>query len=113
MARGVCAVVGVGPKNGAAFARRFAKEGFSVALLSRTTEYAESLADEIGNARAFVCDAADPTAVETAFAEVRRELGDIDVLIFNAGSGSWGNIEELSASCARTHRRRPVCVRWR
>jgi len=29
----VCAVVGVGPGNGAAVARRFAREGFAVALL--------------------------------------------------------------------------------
>src|SRR5882672_3584506 len=34
----VCAVVGVGPGNGAALARRFAAEGFAVALLARRTE---------------------------------------------------------------------------
>ena len=35
----VCAVVGVGPGNGAAFARRFAAEGYAVALLARSTTH--------------------------------------------------------------------------
>ena len=33
----VCVVVGVGPGNGSAFARRFAAEGYAVALLARST----------------------------------------------------------------------------
>lgn len=35
MTKPVCAVVGIGPKNGASFARRFAADGYAVALLSR------------------------------------------------------------------------------
>ncbi|MDJ0786891.1 MAG: SDR family NAD(P)-dependent oxidoreductase [Myxococcota bacterium] len=96
MSKPVCAVVGIGPKNGAAFARRFSREGYAVALLSRTTEYASGLAKELGDASAFACDVSEPEAVGTAFAAVRAELGPVDVLVFNAGSGSWGNIEELS-----------------
>ena len=97
MTKPVCAVVGIGPQNGASFARRFVSEGFSVALLSRKTEYADQIADEIGSARAYACDVTDPAAVASAFASVAAELGEIDVLIYNAGSGVWGNIEELSA----------------
>ena len=37
----VCVVVGVGPGNGAALGRRFAKEGYAVALLARSTETIE------------------------------------------------------------------------
>ena len=96
MTKPVCAVVGVGPMNGASFARRFATEGFAVALLSRKTGYSSELAAEIESAKAFACDVTDPSAVETAFASVRAELGDVDVLVYNAGSGVWGNIEELS-----------------
>ena len=43
MSQPVCAVVGVGPGNGAAFARRFADEGYAVALLSRSTDFSERL----------------------------------------------------------------------
>lgn len=93
----VCVVCGIGPKNGASFARRFAKEGYAIALLSRKTAYSEELAKELPTAKAFACDVSDKAAVEAAFDAVRNDLGPVDVLVFNAGSGSWGNIEEISA----------------
>lgn len=98
MTKPVCAVVGVGPQNGASFARKFADKGYAIALMSRKTEYSSELAKEIGSARAYACDVTDPDAVERAFKAVAAELGEIDVLIYNAGSGVWGNIEELSPS---------------
>lgn len=89
--------MGIGPQNGASLARRFASEGYAVALLSRKTELSSKLAAEIGSAKVYACDVTDPSAVETAFAAVRAEMGEIEVLVYNAGSGVWGNIEELSA----------------
>ena len=97
MTKPVCAVVGIGPQNGASFARRFASEGYAVALLSRKTEYSSNLAVEIESAKAYACDVTDPLAIETAFAAVCADMGKIDVLVYNVGSGVWGNIEELSA----------------
>jgi NAD(P)-dependent dehydrogenase (short-subunit alcohol dehydrogenase family) len=97
MSKPVCAVVGIGPGNGAAFARRFAAEGYRVALLSRSTDLSSELAAELDGARAYPCDAADPAAVTKAFEAVRRDLGDVEVLVFNAGSGLWGTVDELSA----------------
>jgi len=97
MTKPVCAIVGVGPQNGASIARQFASEGYAVALLSRKTDYSSQLAAEIESARAYACDVTDAMAVEMAFTRVAAELGDIDVLVYNAGSGVWGNIEELSA----------------
>jgi NAD(P)-dependent dehydrogenase (short-subunit alcohol dehydrogenase family) len=98
MSKPVCAVCGIGPKNGASFARRFSKEGYAVALLSRSTDYSEKLASELGDAKAYACDVTDEAAVEKAFAAVKSDLGDVDVLVFNAGSGTWGNIEDLDAA---------------
>ena len=63
----VCAVVGVGPGNGAAFARRFAAEGYAVALLARTTGLTSRLAKELPLARAYACDVGDLAAVERTF----------------------------------------------
>ncbi len=97
MTKPVCAVVGVGPQNGASFARRFASEGYAIALLSRKTEYSSKLAAEIDSAKVYACDVTDPSAVDVAFATIRAEMGEIDVLVYNAGSGVWGNIEEMNA----------------
>ena len=94
MGKPVCAVVGIGPKNGRAFATRFAKEGYAVALLSRSTDYSSELAQELGG-KAYACDVTDPKAIETAFASVRHDLGDVDVLLYNAGSGQFGTFDDV------------------
>lgn len=94
----VCVVIGIGPGNGAAFARRFARDGHAVALLSRSTTTSDALVSELGRevARPFACDASDPASIARAFAEIRTELGEPDVVVYNAGSGVWGSIEEVS-----------------
>jgi NAD(P)-dependent dehydrogenase (short-subunit alcohol dehydrogenase family) len=94
----VCAVVGVGPGNGAALAKRFSAEGYAVALLARGTELTSALAEELPGSGAFSCDVADTGSVEKAFAGVREALGEVDTLIYNAGSGAWGTIEDATAA---------------
>ena len=93
----VCAIVGIGPQNGAAFARRFDAAGYRIALLSRSRKTSGPLADELRDARAYDCDASDPDSIRAAFAQLHTDLGDVDVLIYNAGGGSWKTIEEISA----------------
>ena len=92
----VCAVVGVGPGNGEAFARRFAADGYAVALITRRLDLSERLAKELPLARAYACDVADAGSIEAAFGKITADLGDVDVLVFNAGSGVWGTIEDVS-----------------
>ena len=93
----VCAVVGVGPGNGEALARRFSGDGYAVALMARRGDLTSRLAAELPETRAYVCDVADAASVEAAFNQARSELGDVDVLVFDAGAGVWGTIEEVSA----------------
>jgi NAD(P)-dependent dehydrogenase (short-subunit alcohol dehydrogenase family) len=92
----VCAIVGIGPGNGAALARRFDRAGYAVALLARRTDLSAKLAAELGDARVYACDVAQADSVRNTFAEIRKDLGDVDVLAFNAGSGSWGTIDDIS-----------------
>lgn len=92
----ICAIVGVGPKNGAAFAARFNEAGYRIALLSRSTASNEKLARSLDDARSYVCDASDPTSVISAFSQLQSEMGDVDVLIYNAGSGSWQTVDEIT-----------------
>ncbi|MCA9675073.1 MAG: SDR family NAD(P)-dependent oxidoreductase [Myxococcales bacterium] len=94
----VCVVVGVGPGNGAALARRFAAGGYAVALLARSTELTSGLAAELGDARAYACDVTDDAAIVAVFAQIAAELGPVDALVYNAGAGTWGNVETITAA---------------
>jgi len=90
-------VAGVGPGNGEALARRFAADGYRVALLARSTDFTEKVAAELEGAKAFSCDVTDPDSVSAAFDSIRESLGEVEVLLYNAGSGVFGSIEELEA----------------
>jgi NAD(P)-dependent dehydrogenase (short-subunit alcohol dehydrogenase family) len=92
----VCAIVGVGEGNGASLARAFARGGMATALLARRTDFTANLARELPDARAYACDVADTSSVARAFAAIRAEMGDPTVLVYNAGSGVWGDIESVS-----------------
>src|SRR4051812_40581144 len=99
MAKPVCVVVGIGPKNGAAFVRAFHDAGYRVAMLSRSTELSSKLASELGDgeAKAYACDSGRSEEVVATFAAVRADLGDPEVLVYNAGSGSWKGFDATTA----------------
>lgn len=96
MSKPVCVVFGVGPGNGASFARRFSAEGRAVALLARGSDFTTALAAELPDAGAYACDATDPAAIDAVFGEIEAEFGPVETLIYNAGSGIWGTVEEVS-----------------
>jgi len=97
--RPVAVVVGVGPGTGAALARRFAK-GYRVAVIARSADYLKTLADEIraagGEALEAPADAGSVSEVAGAFAAIRAKLADPEVLLYNAGSGVWGAIVDIT-----------------
>ena len=94
------AVLGVGPGLGAAVARRFAREGYAVALMARRVESVAEAREGIegagGAALAVSADATDPASVAAAFEEVRSNLGDPGVFVYNAGAFQMGGILDLS-----------------
>ena len=76
---------------GAEAVRQFARRGDRVTFLyARSHEPAEALARETG-AEAICCDVADPAAVGETF----RRIGDVDVLICNAGIAHQGLITDI------------------
>jgi NAD(P)-dependent dehydrogenase (short-subunit alcohol dehydrogenase family) len=97
MSKPVCVVAGVGPGNGAALARRFHAAGYSVALLARSTGLVADLAGALDGARAYACDVGDEASVTSTFAAITGEMGPVEVLLYNAGTGVWGTIEEVAA----------------
>jgi NAD(P)-dependent dehydrogenase (short-subunit alcohol dehydrogenase family) len=81
----------------AAIARRFAAEDHLVALVARSKDFAPALAVSIGaSARSYEADASDPGALERTFSSIGQDLGEVDVLVYNAGSGVWGTVEEIT-----------------
>lgn len=100
MSERVAAVVGVGPGLGASVARRFAREGFAVALMARREESVAGVREEIegsgGTALSVSADATDPGSVASAFEKVRGELGDPEVFVYNAGAFQMGGVLEIS-----------------
>jgi NAD(P)-dependent dehydrogenase (short-subunit alcohol dehydrogenase family) len=95
MQKRICVVVGIGPGNGTSLASRWAREGYQVALLSRDPSHLAEAEKRISGSKGFVCDATDPDSVREAHARVRAEMGPVDTLVYNAGSGVWGSLEEL------------------
>lgn len=87
MAEPVCVVAGAGPGNGAAFARRFARGGYRVAMLARSEERLRELEGAIPEATGIPADVGDASSVARAFDRLRRDLGAPSVVIHNAGSG--------------------------
>jgi NAD(P)-dependent dehydrogenase (short-subunit alcohol dehydrogenase family) len=96
----VAIVIGAGPGLGAAAGRRFARAGFSVALVARndptTAPTLHAIEADGGTARAYAADTTDAGAVAALFARVRAELGPPDVLIYNASAFQIGGILEVS-----------------
>lgn len=94
----VAVVAGVGPGNGVALARRFAAGGYRVACLGRDDARVQTLSASIDGATGFACDVTDSVAVSRTFASITATLGEVDVLLFNAGSGVFKGIEEISSA---------------
>jgi NAD(P)-dependent dehydrogenase (short-subunit alcohol dehydrogenase family) len=91
--------VGVGPGTGAALARRFAR-AYRVALVARSIDYLKTLAGEIraagGEALEAPADVGNFSEVAGAFAAIREKLADPEILLYNAGSGVWGTIGDIT-----------------
>ncbi len=81
--------VGVRWGVGGAVAQKFAAEGFFTVLTTRTTSNAAGLSDAIqeqgGDCMIVELDLVSKESVSNAFATIRDQAGDPDVLIYNAG----------------------------
>ncbi|WP_285485291.1 SDR family NAD(P)-dependent oxidoreductase [Amycolatopsis sp. NBRC 101858] len=77
------AVLGVGPGLGLSIARRFGREGFTTALVSRTdtrhASYRESLG---GTTHTYAADVTDPAQLEAVLARITDEAGELDTVYF-------------------------------
>jgi NAD(P)-dependent dehydrogenase (short-subunit alcohol dehydrogenase family) len=81
--------VGIRWGVGGAIAQKFAKEGCFVVLTTRAQANAATLAEAIrrqgGDCMIVELDLSSRDSISTAFATIRRDAGDPDVLVYNAG----------------------------
>src|SRR5579862_6666306 len=87
-------VVGAGQGLSASLARAFAAQGIDVALAARDIEKLRGLASETG-AHVFACDAQVEADVDRLFADVEREIGSPDVVVYNASARVRGPLATL------------------
>jgi short-subunit dehydrogenase len=101
MSQKVCAIVGFGTGVSMGVARAFGKEGYNLALVARNpaklAENARSLNVEGVIVKSFPADAGDEASVIQAFTNIRTELGDPEVLIYNAAGFAPGKPTSLTA----------------
>ena len=81
--------VGVRWGVGGAIAQKFAQEGFFTVLTTRTESNAAALASAIreqgGDCMIVELDLSSQDSISGAFTTIRRDAGDPDVLVYNAG----------------------------
>lgn len=94
-----CVVVGVGEGLGMALARRFAA-GYKVALIARGSEVIGKTAREIksagGVALPIQSDATVEAEIAAAHERIKRELGPVEILIYNGGRRPMGRLMETT-----------------
>jgi NADP-dependent 3-hydroxy acid dehydrogenase YdfG len=84
----IVAITGGGTGIGAGIAKGLAAAGCKVTVGGRRVEPLESLASSISSehaVRAHAIDVADAQSVKTFFADIRAEVGDVDILVNSAG----------------------------
>jgi short-subunit dehydrogenase len=100
MTEKILLIVGAGPGISLNTARKFGKEGFNVALISRSMESLKKYENELKNdgiaAKGFPGDVSSVEDLKTAIDAVIKTYGKIDVLLYNAAAGKSGKPTTLS-----------------
>lgn len=99
--RPLAIIAAAGPGMGLAVARRFAREGFDLALIARDATRLDApaalLAGAGGIARTFAADLTDEGQIRAVLARIEVEMGPAEVLVFNAGVWREGPVLSMSA----------------
>ncbi len=98
-------VIGAGDATGGAIARRFAREGYTACVTRREAAKLETLVQRIvadgGTARAFGSDAREEDQVAALFETIEREVGPLDVVVFNIGANVRFPIRDMTSRVYR------------
>lgn len=101
MSHGVTLITGASAGLGVEFARQLAARGQKLVLVARRKDRLDTLAAEIGNARAVALDLSEAGSTAALMADVAAAGEHVDTLINNAGFGLRGRFAELDAARQR------------
>jgi NAD(P)-dependent dehydrogenase (short-subunit alcohol dehydrogenase family) len=96
----IALIVGAGPGLSASLARLFKKEGMKIALAARDAKKLDGLVKEI-DGRAYACDASRPKDVENLFDSMSKDIGEPNLVVYNASGRVRGPITELDPEAVR------------
>ena len=99
MTRGTALVTGASSGIGEAAALHLKEAGFTVYAVARRVERMSGLAD--AGVRVVKMDVTDDASMVAGVQQIVTETGRIDVLVNNAGYGSYGSVEDVPLSEAR------------
>jgi short-subunit dehydrogenase len=88
-------VTGASSGIGLSTAEALTARGAKVALLARSTDVLDELADRLPDSLPVTVDVTDFTALTRAIVDVHRHYGRLDGLINNAGRGYGASVEEI------------------
>jgi 3-oxoacyl-[acyl-carrier protein] reductase len=98
----VAFVTGASQGLGFAVARQLAAEGCHVAICSRSQERIQQAADALrdmpGNVIGLTCDVTDEPAITHAINQVVAQLGQLNILVTNAGGPPTGFVDDFDAA---------------
>jgi NAD(P)-dependent dehydrogenase (short-subunit alcohol dehydrogenase family) len=90
----IAVIVGAGPGLSASLARLFKKEGMKIALAARDAERLDDLVKEV-DGRAYACDASVPKDVDNLFEALSKDLGNPNIVVYNASGRVRGPLPDL------------------
>ncbi len=88
-------ITGVGPGTGSALARRFAQDGYRVAMLARDVQRLGDLERELEDSLAVPCDVADAAALTAAVEDLIARFGAPKAVVHNAVGGAFGSFQDI------------------
>ncbi|MRN52122.1 SDR family NAD(P)-dependent oxidoreductase [Paenibacillus sp. LC-T2] len=95
-------IIGTGPGLGFSLAKIFGRQGFRIAMVSRTQEKLDQYAEQLNKmgieAQGFAADITNKMQLTSAFQEIKNTFGTIDVMEFSPHSGNVSTTSVLDTT---------------
>ena len=95
MSEKLCLITGVGPGTGTELVKRFASDGYRVAMIARNQERLKQLEQTVDNTIGYTCDVSNTEQLLSKLSQIKSDYGCPDVIIHNAVGGAFGDFLEI------------------